>query len=89
MGNAIDLDGCKASGFAARKASIRYSVVGAFVCDTAHTERIEVACYENKATVARVVALYHDTNCTGNDNTIIELSFESADIGLRALWVKK
>ncbi len=89
MGNAIDLDGCKAAGSAARKATIRYSVVGAFVCDTARTERIEVACHENKATVARVVALYHDTNCTGNDNTEIDSSFESANLGLRAFWVKK
>lgn len=89
MGHAIDLDGSKAAGFAARIATIRYSVVGASVCDTAHTERIEVACCENKATVARVVALYHNTNCAGNDNTIIELSFESADLGLRAFWVKK
>lgn len=91
MGNAVDLDRCKAAGTADRKATIRYCVVGALVRDTVHTERIEVACYENKATVAGIVALNYNTNrvCTWNDNTDIELSFESATLGLRAFLVKE
>ena len=62
MGNAVDLDGCKAAGTAARKATIRYNVIGVLVRDTIHTERIEVACYENKTTVAGAVALNYHTN---------------------------
>lgn len=89
MGNAVDLDGCKAAGTAAKKATIRNGVVRAFICGTTHTERIEIACYENKAAVARVVALNHDTNRTWNDNTEIELSLESATLGLRAFLVNK
>lgn len=81
------MNGFKDIETAARKAAIRYGIVGSFVCETGLTESIKVACYEYKAIGARVVALDHDTEGMWNDDTDIEGSFKSAAPGMRAFFI--